>query len=174
MMAMCIGNEKFMKEMDGAIKAAIKAEIGAGRAAGMIEGDAENVLSVRVWGREYFFRSASRLTPHCSTERQRPSAGPSITDSPTASPGGRISSARFGITAGPCVSAAWTRPCPGGNTAIDRLHRSSRQRHDSQEPAREAGFPCPPPYHAIGWTSCRSSGSRGKEEPVEGWGGRKG
>ena len=44
-----------MKEMDGAIKAAIKAEIGAGRAAGMIEGDAENVLSVRVWGREYFF-----------------------------------------------------------------------------------------------------------------------
>ena len=42
MMAMCIGNEKFMKEMDGAIKAAIKAEIGAGRAAGMIEGDAED------------------------------------------------------------------------------------------------------------------------------------
>ena len=54
MMAMCIGNEKFMKEINGAIKAAIKAEIGAGRAAGMIEGDAENVLSVRVWGREYF------------------------------------------------------------------------------------------------------------------------
>ncbi|ANY85451.1 hypothetical protein BB934_45365 (plasmid) [Microvirga ossetica] len=51
--AMCIGNEDFMEE----IEAEIRAELKAGRADGLVEGEAQRDLSVRMSGRDYVFKA---------------------------------------------------------------------------------------------------------------------